>query len=73
MSKRVKKDDCYPCYGYHDFVPVDVLWLKLWGVMGEDKKPKVGWVVLACKCGAVKTVKAKLLTGKLILEEYQKA
>lgn len=62
----------------HKFVPVEVLWLKLWGVMQGDvlyktpKPPKVGWVVLACECGAVKTVRARLTTGKTILAQYQK-
>jgi len=66
-----KKKDGYPCYGYHDFVPVDVLWLDVWGAMSDGKKAKVGWVVLACKCGGVKTVRASLRTGKSLLEEYQ--
>ena len=71
MSKRVKKDG-HPCYGYHDFVPVDVLWLKLWGAMSYGNPPKVGWVVLACKCGAVKTVRAHLTTKNVLLMEYLK-
>lgn len=64
----------------HNFVPVDVLWINLWGAMKGDpmytcrppRPPKVGWVVLACKCGAVKVVKARLVNGKSMLEEYQK-
>jgi len=56
----------------HNYVPVDVLWLSLWASMSRSEKAKVGWVVLACKCGAVKTVRAYLETGKSLLVEHQR-
>lgn len=57
----------------HKFVPVDVIWFGLWGSMNADKLPKVGYVVSACACGVVKTVKAtKLIGARNMLQDYKK-
>jgi hypothetical protein len=43
-----------------EFVPVDVTWINYWtGWHKEKAKPK--HVVLACKCGNVKLIKANVL------------
>lgn len=55
----------------HKFVPVDVLWLRLWSALNEGKKPKAGFVVLACECGTVKVVQAKGLNAKKMVEWYE--
>lgn len=57
----------------HKMVPVDVLWLKIWGAMNAGKLPKPRYVVLACKCGAVELKVATQVKGaRKILQDYQK-
>lgn len=56
----------------HDYVPVEILWLSIWGNLGKGKKPTVLWVATACECGAIKLVPAKLKNSKKELVEYYK-
>ncbi len=42
----------------HDYVPVGVTWAEYWIENKQKRRPK--HVVLACKCGAVRLVKAKM-------------
>ena len=53
----------------HKFVPVGVSWKRYWNY--EEKhnfRPKPEAVILACECGMVKLVPAKLQRGTFIPE-----
>lgn len=43
----------------HEFVPVEIAWLKFWSRINEDKLPVAKYVIKACTCGAIRLVPAK--------------
>jgi hypothetical protein len=46
----------------HSFVPVEVAWRKYWpSEIGPVFEPEPESLILACVCGAVKRIKAKLV------------
>jgi len=58
----------------HEFIPVEIAWLSYWGNLDEGKPPKPVHVILACECGTIKLVPARVrIKGSKEAVEYYKA
>lgn len=57
----------------HKFVPVEIHWKSVWNRLEKGKPPQPLCIVLACRCGAIKLVPAKIVYGgSLAVRNYKK-